>query len=51
MKPGRVRPLSHLKSRAAELIRNIVESREPMLITRSCRTCSHTRICIRRLPC
>jgi prevent-host-death family protein len=35
MKPGRVRPLSHLKSRAAELIRNIVESREPMLITQN----------------
>ena len=33
MKPSRVRPLSHLKSRAAEMIRNIVESREPMLIT------------------
>jgi len=35
MKPSRVRPLSHLKSRAAELIRNIVESREPMLITQN----------------
>ena len=35
MKPGRVRLLSHLKSRAAELIRNIVESREPMLITQN----------------
>ncbi|WP_250511890.1 type II toxin-antitoxin system Phd/YefM family antitoxin [Caballeronia sp. INDeC2] len=35
MKPSRVRPLSHLKSRAAEMIRNIVESREPMLITQN----------------
>ncbi|WP_321794125.1 type II toxin-antitoxin system Phd/YefM family antitoxin [Caballeronia sp. J97] len=35
MKPSRVRPVSHLKSRAAEMIRNIVESREPMLITQN----------------
>jgi prevent-host-death family protein len=35
MKPSRVRPLSHLKSRAAEMIRNIIESREPMLITQN----------------
>jgi prevent-host-death family protein len=35
MKPSRVRPLSHLKSRAAEMIRNITESREPMLITQN----------------
>jgi len=35
MKPSRVRPLSHLKSRAAEMIRNVVESREPMLITQN----------------
>ncbi len=35
MKPSRVRPLSHLKSRAAEMIRNITESREPMVITQN----------------
>ncbi|KND59422.1 Prevent host death protein, Phd antitoxin A [Candidatus Burkholderia verschuerenii] len=35
MKPSRVRPLSHLKNRAAEMIRNITESREPMLITQN----------------
>lgn len=30
-----VKPISHLKSHAAEIIRDITESREPMLITQN----------------
>jgi prevent-host-death family protein len=30
-----VKPISYLKSRAAEIVRDITESREPMLITQN----------------
>jgi prevent-host-death family protein len=35
MKPSQVKPISYLKSHAAELVRDITESREPMLITQN----------------
>jgi prevent-host-death family protein len=35
MKPSQVKPISYLKSHAAEIVRDITESREPMLITQN----------------
>ncbi|HKT98335.1 MAG TPA: type II toxin-antitoxin system Phd/YefM family antitoxin [Paraburkholderia sp.] len=35
MKPSQVKPISYLKSHAAEIIREIAESGEPMLITQN----------------
>ena len=35
MKPSQVKPISYLKSHAAELVREITESGEPMLITQN----------------
>ncbi|CAG9249159.1 type II toxin-antitoxin system Phd/YefM family antitoxin [Paraburkholderia unamae] len=35
MKPSQVKPISYLKSHAAEIIRDITESGEPMLITQN----------------
>ncbi|MFX1684589.1 type II toxin-antitoxin system Phd/YefM family antitoxin [Paraburkholderia sp. A2RI-6] len=35
MKPSHVKPISYLKSHAAEIIREIAESGEPMLITQN----------------
>ena len=35
MKPSQVKPISYLKSHAAEIIRDIAESGEPMLITQN----------------
>jgi prevent-host-death family protein len=35
MKPSQVKPISFLKSHAAEVVREITESREPMLITQN----------------
>ncbi|WP_321930669.1 type II toxin-antitoxin system Phd/YefM family antitoxin [Paraburkholderia guartelaensis] len=35
MKPSQVKPISYLKSHAAEIVREITESGEPMLITQN----------------
>ena len=35
MKPSQVKPISYLKSHAAEIVRDITESGEPMLITQN----------------
>ncbi|WP_413186351.1 type II toxin-antitoxin system Phd/YefM family antitoxin [Paraburkholderia sacchari] len=35
MKPSQIKPISYLKSHAADIIRDIVESGEPMLITQN----------------
>lgn len=35
MKPSQVKPISYLKSHAAEIIRHITESGEPLLITQN----------------
>jgi prevent-host-death family protein len=35
MKPSHVKPISYLKSHAAEVVREITESGEPMLITQN----------------
>jgi len=35
MKPNQVKPISYLKSHAAEIIREITESGEPILITQN----------------
>jgi prevent-host-death family protein len=35
MKPSQVKPISYLKSHAAEIIRDIAESGEPILITQN----------------
>ncbi|POR56046.1 prevent-host-death family protein [Paraburkholderia eburnea] len=35
MKPSQVKPISYLKSHAAEVVREISESGEPMLITQN----------------
>jgi prevent-host-death family protein len=35
MKPSHVKPISYLKSHAAEIVKTITESGEPMLITQN----------------
>jgi len=35
MKPSQIKPISYLKSHAAEIVRDITESGEPMLITQN----------------
>lgn len=35
MKPARVKPISYVKANAAELIRELAETREPLVITQN----------------
>jgi prevent-host-death family protein len=35
MKPSQIKPISYLKSHAAEIVDTITETREPMLITQN----------------
>jgi prevent-host-death family protein len=35
MKPGRIKPISYVKANAADLIRELAQTREPLVITQN----------------